>query len=160
MKWHIPALFLIFITGCSKNKCNDDTRDFYQNVYHSTILLKVQDKDGNNLLNKYNRIYNESDIKIFNTDNDSLFFYFNPPGSQSPKILIEGLINNQDVNYQDEISKRIFIDFKSDRDTIDYFFTIRKGECGPLLNSIKVNFNNKELEGESHSFGFNGVVVK
>ena len=160
MKWCIPALIVLtFIFGC-KRKCSD-TWDYYSLFSDVSIVLEIKDENGNNLLSSINPAYKTSHIKVYDSNMDSLRFHLIPlPGDTLSRLSIDEIITGADLDYNKEISKRIFIDFKTDRDTIDYSFTIHQDECGPVLNSIKVTFNNKEIKGESDMYGFEGEIIK
>lgn len=148
----LSALMLVVaIYGC-RDKC-DDMRDRALVAEESRININILDSITlKPIIADNNARYNKEEVKLCDVNNILLNIQFKPiepEQSVSKSYRIMFLIFQEEGRMgSGEITKRVFLDLGTDRDTIDYTFKKQERDCnGSDLKYIKIYYNN-EVVGE------------
>lgn len=136
---------IISITSC-KNECEEP-----ETIGDSAMAIDFFDRSSNDYLIKENSSkFSINDVKLYNEFGEILPLKFEinilpeMPSNRYYRVSISSLFESSD-DMVNEVSKRLFIDFNSDRDTIDYTLKTKKTECGSTFEYLRVNYNGIEI---------------
>jgi len=161
----ILKIFLLLIiavliySGCSK-KCVGEP----SNIYTTYLQLNFKDAvSGDYLIKPINGKYNKEDISITTEDNQPALFEvkINSSGNeQFNQIGIRSLFIQGDDD-RNEVCKKMYINFKNDRDTLEYCFKVKYAECSSSsFEYLKLKYNGKDLGTKSNNSFFEYQINK
>ena len=110
----------------------------------------VEKGTGENLIKEVNPKLSKTDVNIAAAGNPDirLEYILNKSANTLEdynSVRLSHLINSTDAK-NEEICKRIFVDLKGERDTLDYCYKIRDIDCGYLgVEYINVTYNGKNI---------------
>lgn len=161
----ITLLVIYVITGCNKSKCNDDNGDFAATVYEGSLKLDFIDKaTGQNLFRDTNPLYDKNKVTVTDVFNNPLRIEFVKTMTIGQSVLYYTLNIYNIILRTDDISKELckkaYINFGTDKDTIDYCMSVQALNCGSEFRNIKVDFNEKEIGSAQNDIFFYGKITK
>ena len=84
---------------------------------------------GEPLIKDSNALYTRADIKVFDEQQNALSVTFDEVDYYYYRIIINYRIKPT-KDYNKEICTKLYIDFKSDRDTLAYCYSVKSTICG------------------------------
>ena len=105
---------------------------------------------GEPLIKDSNSLYTKADIKVFDEQQKALEFKLDIAHSENHgdyyKIIVLNGIS-QTTPFNKEICDKLFIDFKNDRDTLGYCYSVKSFPCNATqVENLKATFNNSAIE--------------
>ncbi len=167
MKFQFFNLILftaLLFQGCAKKKCQDNK--LYLQAADAFMTIDFYDKDTNDYLIKENLSkFSKGDISLFDNNLNGLMikFYLNTLPEKPNDVYYRAsifLLNSQDDLEPVEHNKRLFIDFKNDRDTIDYTYKIAKNDCGSTLEYLNLYYNGEGISSIKNDIQINIKIKK
>ena len=132
---------ILILTSCKK-ECEEP-----ETIFTSALALDFLDRNSNDYLVKENSSkFSMNDVKLYNESGASIPLRFElnilpeMANNRYYRVSFSSLFKTGD-DMMNEVNKRLFIDFKNDRDTIDYSLKVRNNECGSSFEYLKVNYN-------------------
>lgn len=146
MKLSILLIFISgFFYGCDKCRYVDPS-----SAYSSFVNITYKNKTTNDyLITEGKPDYRPEDYKITADDGSKIDHKFvvqtspNVPYTRYFKLAISGYVKSQQIESVEEC-RRIFIDHKDDRDTLDLCYRIKKTICnGSTFENFEMHYNGK-----------------
>lgn len=137
----ILTCFILITTSC-KDEC-----EFPGTIGGAALIIDFFDGNTTNYLVRENSSrFSKEDINIYDElGNKRAISFIVKTSEGTPKINyyrvgVLNLFENGD-DLINENNKRLFIDFKNDRDTVDYAFKAKTLDCGSTFEYIKIKYN-------------------
>jgi len=155
----ILIVIIVAYSNCSK-KCYGDPL----NVFTTYLELEFIDiSTGDYLIKPINGKYNIEDISITTEDNKPALFEVKVSSSgnkQFNQIGITSLFIKGDDD-RNEVCKKMFINFKNDRDTLEYCFKVQYAKCSSSsFEYLKLKYNGKDLGMKNNNTFFEYQINK
>jgi len=150
--------------SCKEDLCNNvDTGSIGY-----TEITFINKETGKPLIQDEIGKYGKDDLNLSNADGTPRYYFLRKMkdenyGGQTYYVFYSSTLgeNQSEIPINELINERVFLDFKNDRDTIDYSYKIKKIACGgSIFDEISVRYNGILMGEFRDDFGPSITIVK